>query len=88
MADYRDSALAELLAACDEPQHAVERTRGFCDGFAARIAQEIAGRSTDVHYRARKALQAPRRTGRVSARRKPVHISRPALMMVANRGVL
>jgi len=72
MADYRDSALADLLAACDESQHAAERTREFCDGFAARIAQEIATRSTDVHYRARKALQAPRRSARVKPRRKPV----------------
>lgn len=30
--------------------------------LAARIAQEIATRSTDVHYRARKALRAPRRS--------------------------
>ncbi|MFL9987229.1 hypothetical protein [Paraburkholderia sediminicola] len=88
MADYRDGALAELLAACDEPQHGAERTREFCDGFAARIAQEIASRSTDVHYRARKALQTPRHTARVRARRKPTPAPRPALMMVANRGVL
>lgn len=27
MADYRDSHLAALLAACDEPRHAAERTR-------------------------------------------------------------
>ena len=88
MADYRDEALAELLAACDEPQHAAERTREFCDGFAARIAQEIASRSTDVHYRARKALQTPRRTARVRVRRKPAPAPRLALLVLASRGVL
>lgn len=71
MADYRDSALAELLVACDEPQHAAERTREFCDGFAARIAKEIADRSTDVHHRARKALQTPSRSSRMRARPSP-----------------
>ena len=72
MADYRDNALAELLSACNEPQHAAERTREFCDGFAARIAQEIASRSTDAHYRARKALQ-------MSSRPKRMRSSSPRL---------
>jgi hypothetical protein len=75
MAEYRDSALAKLLAACDEPQHATERAREFCDGFAGRIAKEIADRSSDAHHRARKALQTPRRTGRAWRRRKPVPAS-------------
>lgn len=70
MADYRDSVLADLLDACDEPLHVAERTREFCDGFATGIAKEIADRSSDVHYRARKALQAPRRIVRVRSRRK------------------
>jgi hypothetical protein len=88
MADYRDRALAELLAACDEPQHAAERTREFCDGFAARIAQEMASRSTDVHHRARKALQVPRRTRRAIARRKPVPAPQRVPLVVVSRGVL
>lgn len=88
MADYRDGALADLLSACNERQHAAERTREFCDGFAARIAREIASRSTDAHYRARKALQTPRRTGRVRARRKPMPAQRPTLLVIASRGVL
>ncbi|WDD94661.1 hypothetical protein Bsp3421_004795 [Burkholderia sp. FERM BP-3421] len=88
MADYRDGALADLLAACDEPQHADERTRQFRDGFAARIAKEIADRSSDVHYRARKALLTPRRTARIRGRRKPAPPQLPTLLAIANRGVL
>lgn len=88
MADYRDGALADLLAACDEPQHAAERMREFCDGFAARIAQEIATRSTDVHHRARKALQAPRHIARGRVRRKPTPAPRPTPLVMVSAGVL
>ncbi|APD38434.1 hypothetical protein BK015_25105 [Burkholderia pseudomallei] len=87
MADYRDGALADLLAACDEPQHAEERSRQFCDGFAARIAKEIADRSSDVHYRARKASQMPRRIARAERRRKVAPPRQLPLVTVA-RGVL
>lgn len=68
MADYRDSALAVLLEACNQPEQAAGRSREFCDGFAARIAKEIADRSSDVHYRARKALQASSRPTRPRSR--------------------
>jgi hypothetical protein len=88
MADYRDGALAELLIACDEPQHAAARSREFCDGFAARIAQEIASRSSDVHHRARKALQAPRRTARARRRGKPTPVLQPAPLVMVSAGVL
>lgn len=88
MADYRDSVLAELLAACNEPHQAEERSREFCDGFAARIAKEIADRSSDVHHRARKALQAPNRTGRSRARRKPVAPAQRLPLVAATSGVL
>ncbi|PRY03790.1 hypothetical protein [Paraburkholderia sp. BL25I1N1] len=88
MADYRDSALAELLATCDQPQHAAERAREFCDGFAARIAKEIADRSSDVHYQVRKALQAPGRPAHRRLRRKPAPTPRRASLVVIGRGVL
>ncbi|CAG4919214.1 hypothetical protein [Paraburkholderia saeva] len=65
MADYRDSVLADLLNACDKAQHVAEHTREFRDGFAARIAQEIAIRSTDVHCRARKVPQSSSRSTRL-----------------------
>ncbi|RQS39241.1 MULTISPECIES: hypothetical protein [unclassified Burkholderia] len=88
MADYRDNALATLLEACDQPELSAGRARDFCDGFAARIAKEIADRSSDVHYRARKALQTPRRTARIRGRRKSAAPQRPMLLVIANRGVL
>jgi len=88
MADYRDGALADVLAAYDEPQHAAERTREFCDGFAARIAQEIASRSTDAHRRARRALQAPRRPARAHVRHKHMRASRPAPLVMVSTGVV
>lgn len=76
MADYRDAALAELLSACSQPDLAEQRTRDFRDGFAARIAKEIAGRSTDVHYRARKALEVLRYPARprVDRRRSIIRV--------------
>jgi hypothetical protein len=83
MADYRDSALAELLAVCRQPQHEAQRRREFCDGFAARIAREIAHRSSDAHYRASKALQLPARAARGRAHRRPV-VSHVAPLITAS----
>lgn len=87
MAEYRDQALARLLKACDQPELAAERSREFCDGFASRIAKEIAGRSSDVHDKARRSLQAPPRHIRRRALRKPV-ASRRSVTMVIARSVL
>ncbi|MGF6781118.1 hypothetical protein [Paraburkholderia sp. GAS334] len=85
MADYRDSVLAELLAVCRQPQHEAQRTRDFCDGFAARIAKEIADRSSDVHYQARRALQVPKRAVRVRGHRKPALSHVTPLVEVSRR---